>query len=375
MERPTERKKPRPASWVRARFGYNRAMLYSLARPFLFTLDAETAHDLTIASLRALQATPLLPACTSASGDGVTVMGIEFPNRVGLAAGLDKNGECIDGLASLGFGFIEVGTVTPRPQPGNPKPRLFRLPQAQAIINRMGFNNHGVEALIANVKASAFAGAKAGVLGINIGKNFDTPIERAAEDYLTCLRRVYPYARYVTINISSPNTKNLRQLQGESELDALLGALKQAQAELADRHGRYVPLALKIAPDLDEDQIAAIAAAVRRHGIDAVIATNTTLARAGVDGLRHADETGGLSGAPLFAHATDVVASLARHLQGEVPIIGVGGIVDGAQARAKIEAGASLVQLYTGLIYRGPQLVAEAIAATRDAPHAVSAAA
>jgi dihydroorotate dehydrogenase len=350
-------------------------MLYSLARPLLFALDAETAHDLTIASLRTLQATPLLPACRSAQGDGVTVMGIEFPNRVGLAAGLDKNGECIDGLASLGFGFVEIGTVTPRPQPGNPKPRLFRLPQAHAIINRMGFNNHGVEALIANVKASAFAGPKGGVLGINIGKNFDTPIERAAEDYLTCLRRVYPYARYVTINISSPNTKNLRQLQGESELDALLGALKSAQTGLADRHGRHVPLALKIAPDLDEDQIAVIAAALRRHRIDAVIATNTTLARAGVGGLRHAEEAGGLSGAPLFARATDVVASLARRLQGEVPIIGVGGILDGAQARAKLEAGASLVQLYTGLIYRGPQLVAEAIEATRGVPNAAKAAA
>lgn len=341
-------------------------MLYSLARPFLFALDAETAHELTLAGLRTLQGTPLLRSCTASADERVTVMGIAFPNRVGLAAGLDKNGECIDGLSNLGFGFIEIGTVTPRPQPGNPKPRLFRLPQAQAIINRMGFNNHGVEALIANVKAAKFRG----VLGINIGKNFDTPIERAADDYLACLNRVYPYAKYVTVNISSPNTKNLRQLQGESELDALLGALKQAQARLADRHSRYVPLALKIAPDLDDNQIANIAGALHRHRIDAVIATNTTLGREGVTGLRHADETGGLSGAPLFDQSTAVVRALAKHLQGEVPIIGVGGILSGEQARAKLDAGASLVQIYSGLIYRGPDLIREAVEATCDTTQA-----
>ena len=341
-------------------------MLYRLARPLLFALDPEAAHDLTLNALRTLQGTPLLPRSPLGIAERVSVMGIEFPNRIGLAAGLDKNGECIDGLAALGFGFIEIGTVTPRPQPGNPKPRLFRLPECQAIINRMGFNNLGLEALIANVKRARFRG----ILGINIGKNFDTPIERAAEDYLTCLKRVYPYARYVAVNVSSPNTKDLRQLQAASELDALLGTLKQAQAPLADRHGRYVPLALKIAPDLEEVQISTIADAVCRHRIDAVIATNTTISRNGVDGQPHAEETGGLSGAPLFEKSTAVVRSLAKRLRGEVPIIGVGGIVSGEQARAKLEAGASLVQIYTGLVYRGPGLVKEAVAATRGLPRA-----
>jgi dihydroorotate dehydrogenase len=334
-------------------------MLYRLARPFLFALDPEQAHDLTLAALRTIQAAPFLPDC-AAESEPVEVMGLRFPNRVGLAAGLDKNGECIDGLATLGFGFIEVGTVTPRPQPGNPKPRLFRLPQNQAIINRMGFNNHGVEALVANVRRARFRG----VLGINIGKNFDTPIERAAEDYLACLNRVYPYAGYVAVNISSPNTKDLRQLQGESELDALLGALKEAQARLADRHDRMVPIALKIAPDLDAAQIASIAALLRRHRIEGVIATNTTVARDAVQGSPLADEGGGLSGAPLFERSTEVVAALAGELRGEVPIIAAGGILGGAQARAKLEAGAELVQLYTGLIYRGPGLVREAVRAT-----------
>ena len=343
-------------------------MLYRLARPFLFALDPEFAHDLTIAGLHTAQRTPLLRACAAAGETAVRVMGIDFPNRVGLGAGLDKNGEAIDGLAALGFGFVEIGTVTPRPQPGNPKPRLFRLPERQAIINRMGFNNHGVEALVANVKKSRFAArsgkAGGGVLGINIGKNFDTPMERAADDYLACLQRVYPFAGYVAVNISSPNTRNLRQLQEKDELDALLGALKEAQARLADRHGRYVPLALKIAPDLDAAQIAAIAGALRRHSIDGVIATNTTVERSGVEGTLHAHEAGGLSGAPLFDKSTAVVGELARALQGEVPIIGVGGILSGDQARTKLEAGAQLVQLYTGLIYRGPDLVRECIAAT-----------
>jgi dihydroorotate dehydrogenase len=348
-------------------------MLYRLARPFLFALDPEFAHDLTIAGLRSAQRTPLLHACGATAGTPVRVMGIDFPNRVGLGAGLDKNGEAIDGLAALGFGFVEIGTVTPRPQPGNPKPRLFRLPERQAIINRMGFNNLGVEALIANVKKSHFAArsgkAGGGVLGINIGKNFDTPIASAARDYLACLERVYPFASYVTVNISSPNTQNLRQLQEEDELDALLGDLKQTQARLADRHGRYVPLALKIAPDLDADQIGAIAAALRRHRIDGVIATNTTVGRSGIEGSVHADEAGGLSGAPLFEKATAVVADLARALQGEIPIIGVGGILSGDQARAKLEAGAQLVQIYTGLIYRGPELVRECVAATAGFAH------
>ena len=335
---------------------------YSLIRPLLFGLDAETAHDLTIAALHRLAC--LLPPTVITLQPPVRVMGLDFPNRVGLAAGLDKNGEAIDGLAKLGFGFLEIGTVTPRPQPGNPKPRLFRLPEKQALINRLGFNNHGLGALTANVEAASYRG----ILGINIGKNADTPIERAAEDYLACLDRVYPLASYVTVNISSPNTLNLRQLQGDAALDALLGALKSRQGELAQKHGRYVPLALKIAPDLDDSQISGIADALRRHRIDAVIATNTTLDRAAVGGLLHARETGGLSGAPLFEKSTAVVAALARALADEVPIIAVGGIVDGAKAKAKLAAGAQLVQLYSGLIYRGPELVRECIMMTRDQP-------
>ena len=337
-------------------------MLYEFARPLLFALDAETAHDLTLASLRTAHALHLPVTCSAPAARPVRLMGLEFPNRIGLAAGLDKNGECIEGLAALGFGHIEVGTVTPRPQAGNPKPRLFRLPLRQAIINRMGFNNHGVDALVANVERSAYKG----ILGINIGKNFDTPIVRAVDDYLACLRKVYVHASYVTVNISSPNTKNLRQLQGESELDGLLGPLKREQASLAQRHGRYVPLALKIAPDLDEAQILAIADALRRHRIDAAIATNTTVSREGVEHLAHADEAGGLSGAPVFEKATNVLGALSRHLGNEVPLIGVGGVMSGRAARAKLEAGAQLVQLYTGLIYRGPALVKEAIEATKD---------
>lgn len=339
-------------------------MLYQIARPFLFALDAETAHDLTLASLRTAHALHVPVACAAPQGAPVSVMGLEFPNRIGLAAGLDKNGECIEGLAALGFGHIEIGTVTPRPQPGNPRPRLFRLPLRQAIINRMGFNNHGVDALVENVRRSAYKG----ILGINIGKNFDTPIERAVDDYLACLRKVYPHAGYVTVNISSPNTRNLRQLQGASELDGLLGPLKHEQEVLAQQHGRHVPLALKIAPDLDEAQIRAIADALRRHRIDAAIATNTTLAREGVEHLAHADEAGGLSGAPVFGKATSVLGAMSRALGNEIPLIGVGGVMDGKTARAKLEAGAQLVQVYTGLIYRGPALVKEVIAATRDFP-------
>lgn len=338
---------------------------YSLIRPLLFSLDAETAHDLTIAALQRFAClVPTMPGITRMPQKPVRVMGLDFPNRVGLAAGLDKNGEAIDGLAKLGFGFLEIGTVTPRPQPGNPKPRLFRLPEQEALINRLGFNNHGVDALLANVRAAKYRG----ILGINIGKNAATPIERAAEDYLACLDQVYPLASYVTVNISSPNTRNLRQLQGDAELDALLGALKLRQSQLSEQHGRYVPLALKIAPDLDDDQIAGIAAALRRHRIDAVIATNTTLDRTAVSGHPCAKETGGLSGAPLFERSTAVVAALARALANELPIIAVGGIVDGAKAKAKIAAGAQLVQLYSGLIYRGPELVRECIKTTRDTP-------
>ncbi|QID18131.1 quinone-dependent dihydroorotate dehydrogenase [Nitrogeniibacter mangrovi] len=333
-------------------------MLYDLARPLLFALDPESAHELSLAALSRLGR--LLPPARPLPANPVTVMGIDFPNRVGLAAGLDKNGEAIDGLARFGFGFIEIGTITPRAQPGNPKPRLFRLPEVQGIINRMGFNNHGVDALIANVRAARFTG----VLGINIGKNFDTPIERAVDDYLACLEKVYPLAHYVTVNISSPNTKNLRALQGASELDGLLGPLKTAQARLADTHGRYVPLALKIAPDLDEAQITNIADALRRHRIDAVIATNTTIARDKVAGVRHGDEQGGLSGAPVREASTRVIRALSAQLQGELPIIGVGGILGGPDATEKIEAGAALVQVYSGLIYRGPALVRECVAAT-----------
>ena len=335
--------------------------MYDLARALLFRLAPETSHELSIDLIGAggrMGLNGLL--CKAPSQLPVSVMGLDFPNPVGLAAGLDKNGDAIDGFAQLGFGFVEIGTVTPRPQPGNPKPRLFRLPEATAIINRMGFNNHGVDALLANVKAAKFNG----ILGINIGKNFDTAIGRAADDYLACLEKVYARASYVTVNISSPNTQNLRQLQGESELDDLLGQLKRAQTRLAERHGRYVPLTLKIAPDLDQAQVINIADALRRHHIDGVIATNTTIARDKVQGIRHGNELGGLSGAPVYEASTQVVRQLATALGGELPIIAAGGVLDGAGARAKLEAGARLVQLYSGLIYRGPALVRECVRAT-----------
>jgi dihydroorotate dehydrogenase len=281
-----------------------------------------------------------------------------------LAAGLDKNGEALDAWGALGFGFVEIGTVTPRPQPGNPKPRLFRLPNAQAIINRMGFNNAGVDALLENVAQADFRG----ILGINIGKNFDTPIDKAADDYLICLAKVYTRASYVAVNISSPNTKNLRALQGGQELDALLGALKAEQARLSDRHGKYTPFAVKIAPDLEAGQIAEMADLFRKHRVDAVIATNTTLARAGVEHLPHGAETGGLSGAPVKPASDKVLGSLAQALAGEIPLIGVGGILQGQDARDKIAAGASLVQLYSGLIYKGPALIAECARSLRGEP-------
>ncbi len=334
-------------------------MLYPLIRKFFFALDAETAHGIGMKGIDLMQAAGL--GCAVAkpvTPCPVEVMGLKFPNPVGLAAGLDKNGDHIDGLARLGFGFIEIGTITPRPQDGNPKPRLFRIPEAQGIINRMGFNNAGVDALLANVRAAEFP-KKGGILGINIGKNASTPIEKAADDYLLCLDKVYNDASYVTVNISSPNTKNLRELQKDEALDDLLSQLKAKQLALADQHGKYVPMALKIAPDLDDTQITAIADALRRHRFDAVIATNTTLSREGVEGLPNGAETGGLSGKPVFEKSTLVQRKLATALAGELPIIGVGGIMGGEDAAEKIRAGASLVQFYSGFIYRGPDLVAE----------------
>ena len=330
--------------------------LYSLARPFLFSLDEENAHQL---ALRTAGIAGIFS--TAVPRSPVRAMGIEFPNPIGLAAGLDKNAEHIDALAALGFGFIEVGTVTPRAQPGNPRPRLFRIEEKQAIINRFGFNNVGVDAFIANVRRSRWNG----ILGINIGKNADTPAERAVDDYAIGLEKVYPHAAYVTINISSPNTKGLRTLQEAHQLDALLSRLTALRGELSQRHGRTVPLVVKVAPDLAGDEIQAIADAVRRHRIDGVIATNTTVSRDGVSGLRHANEAGGLSGAPVRERATRVLAAFAAALKGEATLIGAGGILSGADAAEKFRAGASLVQLYTGLIYRGPELVSECASAFR----------
>jgi dihydroorotate dehydrogenase len=333
-------------------------MLYRFARPLFFRMDAETAHELALnaASLRASLGSPGLPG-KALVRQPLKLMGLDFPNRVGLAAGLDKNAAHIDGLAAMGFGFIEVGTVTPRPQPGNPKPRLFRLPEAMAIINRMGFNNEGVDRLIENVERSRYEG----ILGINIGKNFDTPVERAADDYLACMDKVYAHASYITVNISSPNTKNLRQLQQADELASLLEQIARKREQLQKQQYKRVPLALKIAPDLDEAAIDAIASALLRFGIDAVIATNTTLARAAVNGLPNAEEAGGLSGRPVRDASTQVVRALAQRLKGEIPIIGVGGIFSAADAQEKINAGASLVQLYSGLVYEGPELVSRVI--------------
>ena len=328
--------------------------IYSLASPLLFQFDAETIHDFTLKSLNtaerlgALSLYPTPPVCQSRQ-----VMGITFPNPVGLAAGLDKNAAVIDAMAALGFGFIEVGTVTPRPQPGNPKPRLFRLKEAQGIVNRFGFNNLGVDHLIENVKAAKYKG----VLGINIGKNFDTPMENAVDDYLICMQKVYAHATYITVNISSPNTKNLRALQEKEALAHLLATLKLEQTKLANQHGKYVPITLKIAPDLEFEQINEIADLLMEHNIDGVIATNTTLDRDRVQGIEHAEEAGGLSGAPVRKKSTLVIQQLSQRLQGAVPIIGVGGILSGADAVEKITAGAELVQVYSGLIYKGPKLV------------------
>ncbi len=334
-------------------------LLYALARPLLFSLDPETAHNLTLPLLRSAASLGLPQLMSRPVQDVRPLMGLNFPNAVGLAAGLDKDGAYIDGLSALGFGFIEVGTVTPRPQPGNPRPRMFRLPAANALINRMGFNNGGVDAFVRNVQSSRFYQEKRGVLGLNIGKNADTPMERATDDYLHCLHSVYPYASYVTVNISSPNTKTLRQLQQASELDNLLAKLKETQSRLADRHACYVPVVLKIAPDLDNEQVSTIADALLRHRMDGVVATNTTIARDAVQGLPHAEEAGGLSGAPVRERSDRIIRSLRTLLGKDFPIIGVGGILSAGDAQAKLSAGANLVQLYTGLIYRGPALVRE----------------
>jgi dihydroorotate dehydrogenase len=333
---------------------------YALTRPFLFGLDPEAAHDLTLGSIARLQNTPAQCLWQQPRvADPVTVAGLKFPNRVGLAAGLDKNGRCIDGLGAMGFGFIEVGTVTPRGQPGNAKPRMFRLPARDALINRLGFNNEGLAAFLANVQRARSFRAAGGIVGLNIGKNAATPIERAVDDYLVGLAGVYPHADYVTVNISSPNTHNLRALQSDEALDALLSTLQARQLELAAQHRKKVPMFVKIAPDLDEAQVGVIAATLRRHNIDGVIATNTTIERSAVQGLPHADEAGGLSGAPVLAASNRVIRLLRGALGPGYPIIGVGGVMSGADARSKIEAGADLVQIYTGLIYRGPQLVTE----------------
>ncbi|MEP6943564.1 MAG: quinone-dependent dihydroorotate dehydrogenase [Betaproteobacteria bacterium] len=334
-------------------------MLYPLFRPLLFALDPETAHDAVFASLDAAAACGIAQlVAPRVAPSPVTAMGLHFPNRVGLAAGLDKNAAHIDGLATLGFGFIECGTVTPRAQPGNPKPRMFRLVQAEALINRLGFNNDGVERFLANVARARFT-KHGGILGLNIGRNFDTPNERAVDDYLACLGAVYASASYVTVNVSSPNTKGLRELQGDAAFDRLLASLKAEQARLAQVHGKYTPLVVKIAPDLTPGDIARIGRSLAGHRVDGVIATNTTIDRSAVAGLEHADEAGGLSGKPLADKSTVVIRELAKALDGALPIIGVGGILSGADAQQKIDAGAALVQIYTGLIYRGPELVAE----------------
>lgn len=338
---------------------------YRLARPFLFGLDAETAHELTLDALARTQNTPLSWLyCARMVDDPVALAGIRFPNRVGLAAGLDKNARCIDALGSMGFGFVEVGTVTPKAQSGNPKPRMFRLPQAQALINRLGFNNEGLDAFLRHVQNASFR-SKGRILGLNIGKNATTPIQDAADDYLACLDGVYPHADYVTVNISSPNTRSLRELQNDVALDALLGALQQRRVELRERHGHNVPLFVKVAPDLDQGQVEAIAQALQRHHMDGVVATNTTIDRQAVVNLPHSQEAGGLSGSPVYERSNQVIRQLRAALGQGFPIIGVGGVLSAADAVGKIQAGADLVQIYTGLIYKGPALVQQAASAIR----------
>lgn len=333
-------------------------MFYPAIRKVLFQFDAEKIHELTIKGLKRTGSTPLNALYKQrVTNKPVTVMGIEFPNPLGLAAGLDKNGDCIDAFAAMGFGFVEIGTVTPRPQPGNPKPRIFRLPEANAVINRMGFNNKGVDYLVSQVRAAKFTG----VLGINIGKNKDTPEENAKDDYIHCMRKVYDFASYITINISSPNTPGLRSLQYGDALNELLSALKTEQAELEKQYNKYVPIAVKIAPDLTEDEVNSIAVSLIDNNIDGVIATNTTLSREGVEGLEHGNEQGGLSGAPVKDKSTTVISLLSKALDNKLPIIGVGGIASSHDANEKIVAGASLVQVYTGFIYQGPPLVKEIV--------------
>lgn len=334
--------------------------MYSLLRPLIFRLEPEQAHHTTLAMLK-LAARFGLTAPVPPRSRPTELMGLQLPNPVGLAAGLDKNGEYIDALAALGFGFIEIGTVTPRPQDGNPQPRLFRLPEQQAIINRMGFNNHGIDAMIRNIENSRFKG----ILGINIGKNAVTPIENAADDYLICLEKAYAHASYITVNISSPNTKNLRALQGGDELSALLEALKNKQAQLAAAHGKYVPLAVKIAPDLDEAQIDDIAHVVKSVEMDGIIATNTTIDKSSLGNHPLAGEQGGLSGLPVREKSNQVLKLLAERIDGKLPIIGVGGIMNGADAAEKIRLGAGAVQVYSGLIYRSPELIKECLAALK----------
>ncbi len=342
---------------------------YALTRPFLFGMDAEAAHELTMDMLARGQRTPLQWAwCNETVHDPVTLAGLTFPNRVGMAAGLDKNARCIDALGAMGFGFVEVGTVTPKAQPGNPKPRMFRLPEARALINRLGFNNEGLEAFLRNVQQAQFRKQNRQhpmLLGLNIGKNATTPIENATSDYLTCLEGVYPHADYVTVNISSPNTQNLRALQSDAALDALLSAVAERREALAARHAKRVPVFVKIAPDLDEAQVAVIAATLQRHGMDGVIATNTTISRAAVQGMRHAEETGGLSGAPVLEASNQVIRQLRAALGSRFPIIGVGGVMSAEDAVSKVRAGADVVQIYTGLIYKGPALVVKAAKAIK----------
>jgi len=333
-------------------------MFYPAIRKILFQFDAETIHELTIKGLKKSGLTPLNVLYKQrVTNKPVDVMGINFPNPLGLAAGLDKNGECIDAFAAMGFGFVEVGTVTPRPQPGNDKPRIFRLPQANAVINRMGFNNKGVDYLVSQVRSSKFKG----VLGINIGKNKDTPEENAKDDYIYCMQKVYDFATYITVNISSPNTPGLRALQYGDALNKLLSALKIEQMKLTKQYGKYVPIAVKIAPDLNEEEIKSIAQSLIDNKIDGVIATNTTLSREGVEGLEHGNEQGGLSGAPVKDKSTTVIRILAKALNNKLPIIGVGGISSSNDANEKLAAGASLVQIYTGFIYQGPPLVKEIV--------------
>lgn len=331
---------------------------YHLVKTVFFKMDAEIAHTIALKGLKLLHRLRLSTLVMGKPQRApISVMGIEFPNPVGLAAGLDKNGDYFDALAHCGFGFVEIGTVTPRPQPGNPQPRLFRIPEAEAIINRMGFNNKGVDHLIEQVKKTRYQG----VLGINIGKNFDTPVEKASQDYLACLRKVYPYADYVAVNISSPNTPGLRDLQFGEALDQLLQALKDEQKKLSEQHGHYVPLVVKIAPDMDDEAISKLADTFIKFNIDGVVATNTTSSRLGVEGLPHADESGGLSGKPVRDRADHILQVLAAHLNNAIPIIAVGGISSAEDAERKMHLGASLVQVYTGFIYHGPELIHECV--------------